>query len=190
MDGFSDVLYLERYGAQTFWRRSRDDRPLRPICHGGWVCGDDGHSERTGVAQFLRDGLETAGSGHDCALRRATPSAWNNGRSLRALINDEFSELTRDEILARLEQANIANAEMRSMQAFLEHPQLAARERWREVDSPLGSLPALLPPATMSGVEAAMEAIPALGQHTETILAEIGYEPSRDRPELRGADVI
>ena len=96
---------------------------------------------------------------------------------LRALINAAFGKLSREEILVRLEQANIANAEKRTMQAFLEHPQLAARQRWREVDSPLGPLPALLPPATISGVEPAMGPIPALGQHTETILAEIGYEP-------------
>lgn len=96
---------------------------------------------------------------------------------LRALINAEFSRLTRDEILARLEQANIANAEMRSMRAFLDHPQLAARRRWREIDSALGPLPALLPPASISGVDPAMAAIPALGEHTEKILTEIGYKP-------------
>jgi itaconate CoA-transferase len=112
-----------------------------------------------------------------------------NRAELRALISEAFSELTRDEIANRLELAHIANAEMRTMQGFMEHPQLAARDRWREVDSPLGPLPALLPPATMSGVEAAMEPIPALGQHTEIILAEMGYERSHIE-ELRRTGVI
>jgi itaconate CoA-transferase len=96
-------------------------------------------------------------------------------RELRALIEGVFGELSRDEILARLEEAQIANAEMRTMQAFLEHPQLAARQRWREVDSPLGPLPALLPPAALTGLEPVMDAIPALGEHTGSILGELGY---------------
>ena len=75
------------------------------------------------------------------------------------------------------------------MQAFLEHPQLDARGRWCEIDSPLGPLPALLPPATMTGVEPKMEAIPALGQHTEAILTEIGYTPEYIA-DLRRTDVI
>jgi itaconate CoA-transferase len=112
-----------------------------------------------------------------------------NRAELRALISEAFSELTRDEIANRLELAHIANAEMRTMQGFMAHPQLAARDRWREVNSPLGPLPALLPPATMSGVEAAMEPIPALGQHTELVLAEIGYERSQIE-ELRRTEVI
>ncbi len=100
-----------------------------------------------------------------------------NRSALRDIIHEVFSKLDRDEVLARLEEANIANAEMRTMEAFLEHPQLSARGRWREIESPLGPLPALLPPATLSGTEPAMKAIPALGQDTERILAEIGYKP-------------
>jgi itaconate CoA-transferase len=108
---------------------------------------------------------------------------------LSALINAAFSTLTKDEILGRLEQARIANAEMRTMQDFLEHPQLAARRRWRTIDSPTGPLPALLPPATTAGKEPAMKPIPALGMHTEIILAEIGYKPQQIN-ELRQAGTI
>jgi crotonobetainyl-CoA:carnitine CoA-transferase CaiB-like acyl-CoA transferase len=92
------------------------------------------------------------------------------------VIEAVFSTLTTAEVVSRLEQANIANAEMRTMQSFLAHPQLAARERWREVASPAGNLPALLPAATLKGVEPVFEPIPALGEHTEKILAELGYD--------------
>ena len=63
---------------------------------------------------------------------------------------------------ASWEAASVANAEMRTMQAFLDHPQLAARKRWREFPSPVGNLPALLPPATIAGVEPLMNPVPAL----------------------------
>ncbi len=95
---------------------------------------------------------------------------------LTAVITTVFSHLSRDDILTRLEKANIANAEMRDMQSFLDHPQLDARQRWQEVASPLGPLPALLPPTTIEGVEPVFGPIPALGEQTDCILAELGYE--------------
>jgi itaconate CoA-transferase len=55
------------------------------------------------------------------------------------------------------------------------HPQLKDRMRWRDVGSPVGELPALLPPATISGLDPRMDPIPAIGEHTEAILKEIGF---------------
>ena len=75
-----------------------------------------------------------------------------------------------------LDRAQIANARMNSMQEFWDHPQLQARERWREVDSPVGPLKALLPPVTMRNVEPRMDPIPALGEQTEQILCSFGYQ--------------
>jgi itaconate CoA-transferase len=95
---------------------------------------------------------------------------------MQEIIRIIFGQLTQDEIVSRLEQAKIANAEMRTVENFLDHPQLAARQRWREVASPVGMLPALLPPVTMSGIEPVFDPIPALGEHTEKILAELGYD--------------
>jgi crotonobetainyl-CoA:carnitine CoA-transferase CaiB-like acyl-CoA transferase len=65
---------------------------------------------------------------------------------------------------------------MRSVRQFLDHPQLEARDRWREVSSPVGPLWALLPPAALEGTEPVMSAIPAVGEHNAALLAELGYE--------------
>ena len=87
----------------------------------------------------------------------------------------DFVSLTSDEVIARLDQAGIANARTNTMMEFWNHPQLRARDRWSEVGSPAGPLRALQPPVTMAGVEPRMDPIPAVGQHTETILHGLGY---------------
>jgi itaconate CoA-transferase len=91
---------------------------------------------------------------------------------LRAVIEGVFAALTPDEAAARLDQAGIANARLRTPAEFAAHPQLAARDRWREVDTPGGPVRTLLPPVTVPGREPAMGAVPAPGQHTDSILAE------------------
>jgi len=91
---------------------------------------------------------------------------------LRAIIEGVFAALTPDEVAARLDEAGIANARLRTPAEFAAHPQLAARDRWREVDTPGGPVRTLLPPVTGPGREAAMGAVPAPGQHTDSILAE------------------
>ena len=59
---------------------------------------------------------------------------------------------------------------------FIEHPQLKGRDRWREVESPVGTLQALLPPMNLEGFAGRMDPIPSVGQQTDEILAEIGYD--------------
>jgi crotonobetainyl-CoA:carnitine CoA-transferase CaiB-like acyl-CoA transferase len=93
---------------------------------------------------------------------------------LDAVIGAALSELPTDVVLARLEAAQIACAQLKSVAEFVDHPQLAARDRWREVGSPVGPLRMLLPPVVMEGVEPAMNAVPGLGEHTAAILAELG----------------
>jgi len=93
--------------------------------------------------------------------------------ALRALIVEAFSSLTSTQVVERLEAAQIANARVNTMHEVWEHPQLKARERWREVDSPVGKIPAMIPPGTwMEGPR--MGPVPALGQHTDAILTELG----------------
>lgn len=96
--------------------------------------------------------------------------------AMDADIEQVFGELSTEDAIARLEGAQIANARLNTVEQFLDHPQLAGRAAWRQVDSPVGRLPALVPPVRMEGVEAVMDPIPALGQHGESILAELGFD--------------
>jgi itaconate CoA-transferase len=100
-----------------------------------------------------------------------------NGEELDEAIEGAFKDLTSEEVISRLDGARIANARMRTVQEFLDHPQLEARDRWREVGSPVGPIRALVPPVTMQGVESVMEPIPEVGEHTDAILEELDLDP-------------
>jgi itaconate CoA-transferase len=102
-----------------------------------------------------------------------------NRAELHAEIEEVFSSLSSEEAIERLEGAGVANARMRTVRQFLDHPQLEARDRWREFGSPVGSLRGLLPPATLAGTEPVMASIPQVGEHNEKLLAELGYKHSR-----------
>ncbi|MBB1629797.1 CaiB/BaiF CoA-transferase family protein [Cupriavidus sp. UME77] len=95
--------------------------------------------------------------------------------ALTDIITAVFSALSIEAVIERLERAQIANARMNDMRDVWNHPQLKARERWTSVPSPVGVIPALLPPGTPQSFEPRMDAIPALGQHSESILLELGY---------------
>jgi len=99
-----------------------------------------------------------------------------NRPQLDQAMQNVFQKLTAAQIIARLETAQIANARLNTVQEFVEHPQLKSRRRWSTVGSPAGPLPALLPPVTMENVEPVMKEVPALGQHTDAVLAEIGFD--------------
>jgi crotonobetainyl-CoA:carnitine CoA-transferase CaiB-like acyl-CoA transferase len=96
---------------------------------------------------------------------------------LLALIGSVLATLTAEEAVAKLDAAGIANARINTPAEVWDHPQLKARARWREVDSPVGAIPALLPPASIADVEPRMDPIPEIGEHTAAILAELGYAP-------------
>jgi crotonobetainyl-CoA:carnitine CoA-transferase CaiB-like acyl-CoA transferase len=93
---------------------------------------------------------------------------------LRKIIIEAFAGLTAGQVIERLDQAQIANAQVNDMHAVWEHAQLKARKRWREVDTPAGRVPALLPPGSWENGDPRMDAVPALGQHTASILTELG----------------
>jgi itaconate CoA-transferase len=99
-----------------------------------------------------------------------------NRPQLDHAMREVFGKLTASEIIARLEKAQIANARQNTVQEFVNHPQLQARGRWGAVDSPAGSLPALLPPVKMENVETVMNQVPDLGQQTDAILDELGFD--------------
>ena len=99
--------------------------------------------------------------------------------TLTALIVQAFSTLTAVQVAERLDQAGIANAQVNTMAGVWAHPQLQARNRWREVDTPAGPIPALLPPGSWQHAAPRMDAVPALGQHTDAILTRYGYSAAQ-----------
>jgi crotonobetainyl-CoA:carnitine CoA-transferase CaiB-like acyl-CoA transferase len=106
--------------------------------------------------------------------------------ALKAIIAAAFSRLTREELIEKLDKASIANADVNEISDVWGHRQLSARDRWVEVDSPVGKIPALLPVGVPAGFEPRMGPIPTVGQHSETIRAELAQGPNDDtKPAAR-----
>ena len=104
-----------------------------------------------------------------------------NREELRALILDVFNALNAAQVVQRLDAAGIANARVNDMAGLWAHPQLAARQRWCSVGTPAGPVQALLPPGANSAFDYRMEAVPSVGEHSEAILAELGWSAERIR---------
>ena len=96
--------------------------------------------------------------------------------ALKAIIEQAFKSLSAQEICARLDEAQIANAQVNDVADLWRHPQLLARERFRTIASPVGALSALLPPGVHSGFDYRMDAVPSVGEHTDGILRELGLD--------------
>jgi len=96
--------------------------------------------------------------------------------ALRAIIVETFAGLTAEQVTARLDRAQIANARVNTMAEVWAHPQLRARARWSEVATPSGPVPALVPPGARDASDVRMDAVPALGAHTDALLAELGFD--------------
>ena len=109
--------------------------------------------------------------------------------ALSAIIDEVFSQLSAEQLVARLEAAQIANARVNDMHDLWAHPQLRARERWVEVGSPAGAIPALKPPGLPESFDARMDPVPGLGEHTDALLAELGYADT-EIAALRSAGAI
>ena len=105
----------------------------------------------------------------------SSPARFRNRDALHSEIAHVFGGLSAEQIIARLEAADIANARLNDMKGFWNHPQLRARGRWAKVGSPAGELDMLKPPFNLSGFEPRLDAVPALGEHSRAILAEVGY---------------
>jgi len=95
---------------------------------------------------------------------------------LTAIIEAVLASMSADEVITLLDRAGIATARLRTPAELAAHPQLAARDRWREVDTPAGPIRAVLPPVTVADREPVMGRVPALGEHTAAVLAELGLE--------------
>jgi itaconate CoA-transferase len=108
---------------------------------------------------------------------------------LRSIIVEVFSKMTLITVTQRLDAARIGNASMNSMEQVWNHAQLAARDRWRFVDSPNGPVKAMLPPGAPEEFSSRMDPIPESGEHSREILTELGYS-NEDIEELEKLRVI
>ena len=149
--------------------------------YGPFRCGDDaqvflGIQNEREWARFCQEVLGTPELATDPRFVRNSLRVTNNDE-LTQEIERAFAGATAEQAAARLEEAGIANALLRDMASFADHPQLAARGRWAEYDSPAGPLRALIPPATLQGATPVMGPVPAVGQHTDAVLAELGLHP-------------
>ena len=109
--------------------------------------------------------------------------------ALEAIILQCFASMNAEQVSARLAAAQIANARMNDMAGLWAHPQLQARARWRTVGTPAGDISALLPPGHNAAFDYRMDPVPAVGQHTEAILRQLGRSES-DIAALRAAGAV
>jgi crotonobetainyl-CoA:carnitine CoA-transferase CaiB-like acyl-CoA transferase len=170
--------YFAGYGGAAPARTGARHAAIAP--YGPYQAGD-GHAVYLGIqnerewARFCAEVLDRPELASDSRFI-SNSSRVEHQEALSAVITEAFAAATAAEVVERLERAGIANARMNTVREFLDHPQLAARDRWRDVESPVGPLRALLPPFTLDGLELMMGPIPALGAHTDAILHELGFE--------------
>jgi itaconate CoA-transferase len=169
--------YFTMYGGKEPPRTGASHAAIAP--YGPFECGDGeviflGIQNEREWERFCEAVLERPALADDERFTSNSERVENRD-DLHQEIEAILEELSSQEAIERLDDAKIANARMRTVRDFLDHPQLEARGRWREVGSPVGPLRALLPPAIMDGEEPVMAPIPEVGEHTDNILAELGY---------------
>ena len=187
----SHPLYYTHFGGRAPKRSGPDHATIVP--YGRFRAGDGryvmfGIQNEREWASFCSRVLEqpdlATDPRYDNNTRRTAARA-----EVIALIEGAFARLTAEQVVARLDAAGIANASLNSPEEVWNHPQLQARGRWREVASEVGAIPAVLPPASFQGVEPRMDPIPRIGEHTDGILADIGYT-AQEIGELRAAGAV
>lgn len=187
----STPLYYAHYGGAAPERTGASHATIYP--YGPFRTGD-GRSVMLGVQNerewraFCQDVLERPEAASDPRFASNSDRVANR-EALAGIIEAAFSRLTAEQVVVRLDAAQIASARINEMEEVWTHPQLKARGRWREVQTSAGSIAALVPPATLSTCEARMGAVPALGEHTDSVLSELGFTPE-EIAELRAEAVI
>jgi len=170
--------YYAMYGGKEPPRAGASHAAIAP--YGPFECGDGkviflGIQNEREWERFCEVVLEQPALAEDERFASNSERVENRD-DLHQDIETILQTFSSSEAIERLEEAKIANARMRTVRGLLEHPQLEARDRWREVGSPVGPLRALLPPATIDSIEPLMAPIPSVSEHTEKILAELGYD--------------
>ena len=170
--------YYAGYGGTPLPRTGARHAAIAP--YGPYVAGD-GHVVYLGLqnerewARFCADVLDRPALVSDPRFSSNALRVEHHDE-LEKIIVGAFADKTAQRVVDKLEAAQIANARMNTVDEFLEHPQLAARGKWQQVDSPVGPLRALVPPYGFDDVEPKMGRIPALGEHTGKILCELGFD--------------
>jgi itaconate CoA-transferase len=177
--------YFAGYGGEEPRRSGAAHSAIAP--YGPFECGDGeviflGIQNEREWKKFCEEVLGREGMAKDHRFDKNSGRVENRDE-LYAEIESVFSGLSSEEVIERLEGAGVANARMRTVRQFLDHPQLEARNRWRQFGSPVGSLRGLLPPATLNGAEPVMTSIPEVGEHNEKLLAELGYGETQGTSE-------
>jgi itaconate CoA-transferase len=191
VEWMSHPLYYTHFGGRAPKRSGPDHATIVPY---GRFRAADGRHVMFGIqnerewASFCSRVLERPALATDARYDNNTKRTAARAEVI-SLIEAVFAQLTAEQVVARLDAAGIANARLNSPEEVWSHPQLQARGRWREVSSEVGPLPAVLPPASFEGVEARMDPIPRVGEHTEGILADIGYHV-QDIRDLKAAGAV
>ena len=183
--------YFTHYGGSQPPRTGARHSAIAP--YGPFTCGD-GVTAFIGVqndrewSKFCQDVLNRPELAGDARFGSNSKRV-RAGDALNDIIEGVFGTLASDEVIAKLDESGIANARMRDVEEFVDHPQLEARARWREVGSPAGPLRALIPPVTIPGTDPVMGSVPEVSQHTESILAELEFD-SEEIAALRLAGAV
>ncbi len=169
-------MYYAYKGAQPPPRNGASHATIYP--YGPFKAGDGktimlGLQNEREWAQFCETVLENPALAQDERFDRNFKR--NDKREeLLSIIDACFSKLNSEQLVERLEKAQIANAHLNDMEGVWKHEQLQARQRWTEVDTPNGAIAALLPPGLNDSYDYRMDPIPAVGEHTALILKELG----------------
>jgi itaconate CoA-transferase len=171
-------LYYAGYGGNEPKRTGASHATIYP--YGPFMAGDEklvflGIQNEREWQQFCEVVLERPELVNDSKFNSNYLRS-ENSDALKNIINKLFKKLSSDQIIDKLEEAKIANARLNTMEEFMDHPQLKSRNRWQEVDSPVGKLKALRPPVTFENIDSVMNPIPEVGEHTEAILKEFGFK--------------
>ncbi len=170
--------YYTGYGGAPLPRTGARHAAIAP--YGPYAAGD-GHVVYLGLqnerewARFCADVLEQPALAGDPRFGSNALRVEHHDE-LAPIIVSAFAGKTAQQVVEKLDAAQIANARMNTVDEFLQHPQLVERGKWRDVESPAGPLRALVPPFGFDDLEPRMGPIPRVGEHTDAILGELGYD--------------
>jgi crotonobetainyl-CoA:carnitine CoA-transferase CaiB-like acyl-CoA transferase len=179
----SQPLYFGRYGGSAPPRSGASHPIIAP--YGPHRAGD-GRDVLFGIqnerewSRFCADVLQQPTLATDERFAGNSQRVANRG-ALTHVIESSFASLSATDVVARLDRAGIANGRVNDVYAVVEHEQLAARQQWHQVGSGAGAFEALVPPAHLGGVDAVMGDVPAVGQHTASVLDELGFDATAIR---------